>query len=180
FRLQSDRVASVNHKSDGFDVFVRPDTARSPFRYLFYRDLNGWYQLDNLENINPFWQSDYAKVHFTFLPQSAEELSDYDIYLYGELTNWMLTESNRLTWNDNTQAYETDLMLKNGYYSYSYVTVPKKQPRAVPSFKLTEGTVWDAENNYTILVYFRSFGSRADELVGYTEVSSLNFLGTGR
>ncbi len=42
-----------------------------------------------------------------------------------------------------------------------------------PSFDLTEGNYWDTENNYTILVYYRPLGGRADELVGYTRVNSL-------
>ena len=42
------------------------------------------------------------------------------------------------------------------------------------SFESTEGNFTNTENNYTVLVYFRPFGARADELIGITQVNSMN------
>jgi hypothetical protein len=175
-RLQSDRVASVDYNPDSYDIFVRPDTVRSPLRYIFYRDLNGRYYIDNMENVNPWWQSDYARVHFTFLPTDPTLYHNQRIFLYGELTNYELSDDFAMQWNENLQVYEKSLLLKNGYYSYNYVTQSVNNPKQLPRMNITEGNNWETENQYSIMVYYRAFGSRADELVGYTEVNSLIFL----
>jgi hypothetical protein len=41
-----------------------------------------------------------------------------------------------------------------------------------PTFENTEGNFWGTENEYSVFVYFRPFGARADELIGYTRVRS--------
>lgn len=180
FRLQSDRVASVNYNKTPYDVFVRPDTVRSPLRYFFYGDANGRFVIANLENVNPWWQSDIARVHFTFLPQEPEKFRNVDLFLFGEMTGFQLNDKSKMEWNENLQAFETSLMLKNGFYSYAYVTRPQNKPDAPGSFFLTEGSRWETENDYRILVYYTPFGARSDELVGIAEVNSLNYFNPGR
>ena len=177
FRLQSDRVAEVNYDVVPNHVFVIPDTVRSGIRYQFFRDMNGSFQFGNLENINPYWQSDYADVYFTFLPQEGYK-DDMDYYLFGELTGYQLNEQTRMKWNPEFNWLETHVLLKNGFYNYAYVSVPKADRSKPPGFHLTEGNRWETENNYRIMVYYRPFGARSDELIGVTEINSLNFLRT--
>jgi len=175
-RLQSDRVASVDYNPNSYDIFVRPDTVRSSLRYLYYSDLNGRYYIDNMENVNPWWQSDYANVHFTFLPNDPSLYKNQRVYLYGEMTNFEMSKDFAMEWNENLQVYEKSLLLKNGYYSYIYATQSINNPKELPRLALTEGNNWETENQYSILVYYRAFGGRSDELVGYTELNSLSFL----
>jgi hypothetical protein len=40
------------------------------------------------------------------------------------------------------------------------------------SFAETEGDLWESENEYTILVYYRALGGRADELIGFSRLNS--------
>ena len=176
FRLQSDRVAKVDYNQQPYDVYIRPDTTRSPLRYFHFPEINGAYFQANLENINPWWQSDIGRVHFTFLPQHPEQFSQLDLYIFGEMTGFQFNDKTRMRWNESTQAYEVDLLLKNGFYNYSYVTLPKGVNMGGGSFRFTEGNAWQAENNYRILVYFTPFGSRFDELVSLVEVSSQQFM----
>jgi len=110
------------------------------------------------------------------LPQNGEIPNEYNVYLFGEMTQYQLNEQTRMKWNDNLQAYETSILLKNGYYNYCYVTVPKKNPSALPSMKPTEGSIWETENDYRVLVYYTPFGSRTDELVGISELNSRVFM----
>jgi hypothetical protein len=130
-----------------------------------------------LEDYNIWWQSDYAKVHFTFYPPNRSPWTDKDIYLLGEMTSYQEDETSKMTFNEAYGVYEKELLLKNGYYSYSYVT-KDHLPGAQSTFKYTEGNAWDAENQYTILVYYRSFGGRADELVGTLNLNTLNLKNT--
>jgi len=92
----------------------------------------------------------------------------------GELTNYNIDESSRMVFNPEKGAYEQTLFLKQGFYNYSYVTLPEnKQSVQTFSFENTEGNYWSTENLYMVLVYYRPFGARADELIGYTTVSSI-------
>lgn len=76
----------------------------------------------------------------------------------------------RMIFNPETNLYEKALYLKQGYYSYQYITKAGDDGR--PDFSQTEGDFWTTENNYTVLVYFRPFGARADELIGSASVNS--------
>ena len=177
YRLLSDRVRTGQVVNGQTNILVVPDTARPAFRYQYYKDLDGLYYVGLLENFNIWWQSDYAKVHFTFLPPNREAWTDKEIYLMGEMTNFQQDENSRMIFNQTYGVYEKDLLLKNGYYSYSYVT-KDHQPGSRPTFHYTEGNAWDAENQYTILVYYRGFGGRADELVGTVNINTLNLKNT--
>ncbi len=175
FRLQSDRVRKATYNDKGTNIVVAPDTARPQLRYQYYKDFNGMYFVEMFENFNPWWQSDYAKVHFTFIPEKYKPFMDKDIYMMSELTQFQLNDNSKMVYNTQTGFYEKDLFLKNGYYSYAYVTKDSLQGSA-PTFKYTEGNNWDTENNYTALVYYRGFGGRADELIGTLSVNSLGSL----
>jgi hypothetical protein len=173
YRLQSERVRKIDYKAQSYDIYPAPDSSRT-LRYQYYNDLNGQYTIETLEDINPWWQGDYATVHFTFLPNNRQDMGNNQLFLIGEMTGWDSSPASALRWNDDRQLYEKDLLLKNGYYSYAYAT---RQGNNGPlSLLETEGSVWDAENAYSVFVYYRPFGGRSDELVGYTEISSLQAL----
>jgi hypothetical protein len=174
FRLQSDRVLKANYTDKSTEIFVKPDLTRRSQQINFYRDINGHYYIEPTESINPFWQSDYATVRFTYVPSGNIPFPDKDVYLVGQLTNYGAADSSLMRFNAEKGVYETSLFLKQGYYDYSYIT--KERNNKAISYEETEGNYWESENEYTILVYYRSLGGRADELVGIAKINSL----TGR
>ena len=130
--------------------------------------------MENRDNNNPLWQSDYAQAHFTFVPRGNQPLPGKDLYLYGELTQYRPDEQSKMTFNAEKGVYEKSLLLKQGFYNYSYVTLDGRADRNDRlSFVNTEGNFQATENRYIVLVYFRPFGARADELLGMAEVGSL-------
>jgi len=170
FRLQSDRVANAKYNTNSTDIYVKPDLDRTPQRLVYYKDYNGMYYNETIENLNLLWQTDFADTHFTFVPSGNNELAGKDIYLFGELTNYGRDAKAKMVFNADKGVYETDLLLKNGYYNYDYITVDKQGGPA--SFDFTEGNLWDTENSYTILVYYRGINGRVDELIGLARVNS--------
>jgi hypothetical protein len=174
FRYQSDRVQHVNYGKTSTEVFLRPDGDRSRQPYLFYKDYDGAYFTQTTESINPYYQTDYATVHFYFVPPDQSPWPDKDLYVLGRFTGGGLNDSTRMVFNTGTGRYEQSFLLKQGFYNYSYVTVDKADPARRPSFEFTEGNHIETENMYTILVYYRALGARADELVGLINASSLN------
>jgi hypothetical protein len=138
---------------------------------MWYGDLNGMYELGNIEQNNPYWQGDYATVWFRYFTPNQQPYADKDVYVYGELTNYEITDAYKMKFNAETGMYESSLFLKQGNYDYMYIVKDRKTNQL--SADVTEGNWWEAENNYTILVYHRPLGGRADELVGITTVNSL-------
>ncbi len=171
FRLQSDRVASANYSNTATAIFVKPDGDRSSQQFNFYRDYNGRYYIAATESINPLWQADYATVHFTFVPPDHSPFPDKDVFILGELNNYDLDDNAKMTYNAEKGVYETSLFLKQGYYDYLYVT-RDRDPKKTISFNDTEGNLWETENDYMILVYYRALAGRYDQLIGYAGFNS--------
>lgn len=170
FRLQTERVDHIDAGKRTTDVYVLPDPERVSIRYLYLRDINGRYFPEMLEqNYNPAYEGDYATVHFTFPVQSPYTGSD--LYLFGEMTNYECNSANKLTYNPARHAYEATLYLKQGYYNYMYGMIRNGSHEL--NMDYTEGNWWETENDYTILVYYRPLGGRADELVGVRMLNSL-------
>lgn len=170
-RLKSDRMQDINTRGDTTQVYVKPDPTRSNQVYVYYRDLNGSYIIETLESVNPLWQGDYALVHFSYYPPGNMAFAGKDVYLFGEVTNYAEDSSGKMVFNNERGAYEKTLFLKQGYYSYEYVTLPY-DGSGFPDVSQTEGNYYGTENSYTILVYYRPFGARADELIGYASANS--------
>ena len=172
FRLKGDRIQTLDAKKNSTDIVVAPDPARSTMTYVYYRDLNGGYTIETIDNPNPFWQGDYATVHFRYFPPGNKAIEGQDVYLFGELSNYAADTSGRMSFNAERGAYEKTMFLKQGYYNYNYATLPINK-KGYPDFSQTEGNYWATENAYVILVYYRPFGARADELIGYTSLNSV-------
>ncbi len=175
FRLRSDRVQQiVDTSKTRTDIYVKPDAERYNQVYIYMPDINGLYTLQNDDGTNPYWQSDYAWVHFSFIPPSNRAFEGRSIYLFGELTNYDLNVDSKMLFNEEKGVYEKSIFLKQGYYNYSYVTLTDKKEAGVsPSLENTEGNYWGTDNAYMIMVYYRPFGARADELLGFTRVNSV-------
>jgi hypothetical protein len=174
FRYQSDRIQLVNYGKTATDVILKPDGDRSRQPYLFYKDYDGAWFSQTTESINPYFQTDYATVHFYFVPPDHAPWPDKDLYILGRFTGGGLSDSTRLEFNAEKGRYERALLLKQGFYNYAYVTVDRSDPARMPSFEFTEGNHLETENTYSILVYYRAPGARADELVGILSASTLN------
>jgi hypothetical protein len=169
FRLQSDRVQSADYRKGGTDMYLFPDADRSGQRYVYFRDLDGMYLIETYESINPYWQGDFATVHFSFTPPNGQPYSNQDIYLAGQLTNYEFSDKTKMIFNAEKGLYECTAFLKQGYYNYTYIAVDKNN---FANRHDMEGDYWETENSYTILMYYKSFTDRADQLIGVGKVNS--------
>lgn len=170
-RLKSDRMAEINNRGDTVKVEMRPDPDRSGQTYVYYRDINGSYTIETMESINPFWQGDYARVHLSYIPPNGRPFQGSDLYVFGEFTNFASDTSGRMIFNRETGVYEKTFFLKQGFYNYLYALKPSGGG-GYPDFSPTEGHYFATENAYTVLVYYRPFGARADEVIAYMSLNS--------
>ena len=171
FRLQSDRVDHANYNKSSTDIFLKTDIDRTPQRYVYFPDYNGMYNITTYESINPFWQGDYATVYFKFASPNGEAYPGKNIYLAGGLTDYALSDKWKMKFNEEKKIYEATAFLKQGYYNYTYISVDEKNPADRIAL---EGNYWETENSYTVLIYYKSFTDRSDQLIGVSRINSRN------
>jgi len=173
-RLMSDRMGRIESGRNRTDIYLRPDGERQQQLYVYYRDLNGRYSIETTDNVNPYWQTDYAYSHFSFFPPGNKPYDGKDVYIMGDITNYGNDPEAKMVFNETRGCYEQTLLLKQGFYNYSYMTASQTAQAGTSfSYENTEGNYWGTENTYMVLVYYRPFGARSDELIGYATVSSL-------
>jgi hypothetical protein len=172
FRLLGDRIKRQENSDSAFILYVKEDQPRLPRQYFYYRDLNGMYMLETTEQINPFWNADYAKINFSFRPPNGQPYSNADLIIMGEITNYGKDPDALMQFNPDKGCYEGSLLLKQGYYDYQYVLRTIQNGKLIYQSTFTEQDTWETENNYLVLVYFRSLGGRYDELIGIRQFNS--------
>jgi hypothetical protein len=172
FRLLGDRVRSQRNTDSSFSLFVQEERPRLPNQYFYVRDLNGGFVNETVERINPYWNADYADVHFRFVPPGGQPFRGQDVYVFGEITGYGKNDGAKMTFDPQSGAYVTTIALKQGYYDYMYATRNRDQVTGAFSTESTESDRWETENDYMVLVYYRELGGRYDQLLGITRGSS--------
>jgi hypothetical protein len=115
---------------------------------------------DNIENDRI---SEYVNVMFRLKAPRQHG----DVYVNGVWTNGEFTPKYEMTYNEIAQQYEAIIKLKQGYYSYQYLT--KRDDGSIVPVS-SEGNFFQTENEYQAFVYWRPIGERTDRLVGYSSV----------
>lgn len=153
-------IEAVGWDGTHFSASVWPDEPRP--NYVYDEDANGSFYIRNSDNIENDIASDYILTRFTLLctPQPG------DVFLHGQWTNSSLAPTYRMTYHPELKAYTADVLLKQGYYSYTYLLRTPDTLRTLPA----DGNFFQTENTYYAFVYYRPIGSRTDRLVAYQRV----------
>ncbi len=167
-RLQSDRIDSGKYEKNKTELFMKTDVDRNTHRYFYFADFSGGYNIETYESINPQWQGDYATIYFSLEGQAGLPYTNKDVYLAGKFTDFSLSEKWKMKYNNLTGKYENNAFMKQGYYNYEYITVDKSTGAKGD----LEGNYWETQNQYTILVYYKSFTDRNDQLIGISQINS--------
>jgi len=166
-KLNSERIARI-FKDTANTVLLLGDASRNDDAYLFQYDNNGSYYVLNQDGRDPATDADYAYVYFNFTAPS--NLPKGDIYVTGRFNNYNLDQNSRLAYDAARGRYTLSIPLKQGVYDYQYVWVNAATQQA--DSKLLEGSFFETENDYQILVYYRAPRARWEELVGYQPVNT--------
>lgn len=154
---------------DIYNTYLYTNEPRFEYPYSSQQDYNGGFVLRTVDSENTDTEGDYTLVHFSL--KTEIQYHDKDIYVYGAFNDWRLEEDNKLIYNDSYEVYETSILLKQGYYDYKYIAVDKKSNKFMPD--AISGSFYQTENNYSIIVYYKSMESRYDRIVGFYQLRSL-------
>jgi hypothetical protein len=162
-------IARVESGPELYHTILYTNEERIDRPYTLYPDINGNYVIRNIRGEDDAIDSDYTWVFFTL--ESLEDLEGKRIYVNGSFNNWRFDSSNEMIYNKNIGLYETKLLLKQGFYNYQYITINQSD---VISNHDIDGSFYQTENEYSVLVYYKKFGSRYDSIIGYGKGNSEN------
>lgn len=147
--------------SDIYEHFLYIDRTRHNRPYTHNPDINGNFLIRSLDANNPDIEAEYVRTHFAL--QFRENLGDKEIHLYGNFNNYTIDDSTYMVKNPKTGLYENSRLFKQGFYNYKYVTIDHN---GYIDESAIDGDFWQAENEYTVLIYYREVGERYDRIIG--------------
>ncbi|WP_017259153.1 type IX secretion system plug protein [Pedobacter arcticus] len=167
FRYKSDGVYQIIQDSIyTVNLFADIDKSKSSYTYQFDEDGN-FYTL-NQDGNDPRYDADYGNVNFVLKAEAPDEQGF--AYVVGKFTAYQKNNSNRMVYNAERKEFTLTTLLKQGVVDYQYVWVDKNGK--LIDANAFEGSYYQTENDYQILIYYRAPGARFDQLVSFTELNS--------
>lgn len=159
------RNRSVNtvriEMKDIFYHYLYPYTYNEYLSYRYNPDINGQFVIRTLEGNDTNTEADYAMMHFTLFADAP--FIDKDVYIYGAFNNFEIKENAKMTYDFKDQSYKASLLLKQGFYNYTFATVDKFNSVDTNAIN---GNFYQTENQYTVLAYYKPFGGLYDRVIG--------------
>lgn len=155
-------MAKINPSPDSTTVLLVPDKPRAKESYSQMVDLNGRFVVDNYETGRGNTEADYVNVEFTL---RSPERAPGNVHLWGEFMNWNPTSVTQMRYDEASQSYKGQYLLKQGLYNYIYAMEPTQGGPMNETY--FEGSNFETENHYEVIIYYRPLASRADLIIGY-------------
>jgi hypothetical protein len=168
-RYQSIRIKTIEYKGPYYEIELYPDEWRNKTQYFSDIDINGNYFIENNLGVRKDIDADYVMVHFTL--KTKEPSIDGDFFVYGAINDWECNSRSKMTFNLENQCYEARIFIKQGYYNYLYAYKPIMFGDVDLAY--VEGSHYETENDYYVFVYYNSFRSRYERLIGYQVANSI-------
>jgi hypothetical protein len=159
-RNKSLNVVKIEMK-DIFHHYLYPSTYNPSRNYTYNPDINGQFVVRTLEAANPNTEADYAMMHFTLYADNP--IANKEVYVYGAFNNFKTEEENKLSYNFEDNSYQGQILLKQGFYNYTFATVDEN--KTVDTNQIN-GTFFQTENEYTVIAYYKPFGGLYDRVIG--------------
>lgn len=156
-------VDEISYFAPYYHATLLPDAPRR--NYSYDEDHDGRYFIRYNMAQDTDIEADYLFVHFTL---NMPRRTGGNFYLTGEFTYNDFDPTCQATYNDDAQAYEATLLLKQGAYDFMYLWVPEGSTAGQTG--PAEGNFYEAENEYQVYIYHRPFGGRYDRLVAAQQV----------
>lgn len=154
-------IARSELTGDIYDTYLYTKKERIDEPYTLFPDINGNFTIRTLDGDMPNIDADYTWVHFSL--ECLEDLTGKDVFVSGNFNNWVLNDLNKLTYNLDTGLFEGAILMKQGFYNYQFVT---KDANGVISNHDIDGSHYQTENDYTVIVYYKKFGARYTKVIG--------------
>lgn len=174
--LRSIQIPEARFKQSSFSGAVPQftleiDDIRSFKSHVNLVDMNGRFVIYTKDAEKADTESDYSKVKLRL--DQKQEMAYEDIYIVGAFNNWQILPEYKMFYNIHDNQYQLEVFLKQGYYNYEYVTVPKGETAPIDRGYI-EGHSRDTENDYFVYVYTKPIGWNYMNLIGISRINSRN------
>jgi hypothetical protein len=167
FRYKAEHVQEL-YRDTINTVILFSDLPNGSAKYSTQFDENGNFFIRNQDGRDNITDSDYANVLFTLNAKPPTPKGTG--YVFGRFNNYALTEENKLIFEPTRNKFYSTIKLKQGLYDFKYIWVDEQGNFDDTVF---EGSFFETDNSYQVLVYYRKPGGRWDELIGFANVNSL-------
>jgi hypothetical protein len=171
-RYNTEYVKKIDFAAPNYNVYLFPSDNREHKPYFYWQDFNGRYYIAFQEGKKPDIESDYVYVYFTL--QSDQMIPGGKMFVSGGLNNWTFDKNNLMTYNPVVKEYECTMLLKQGWYNYEYAFL--KDGSVNGTSTLFEGSHYETENDYIVLIYYRNPHDRYDRVIATGIANTLNKL----
>ncbi|MCB0477488.1 MAG: DUF5103 domain-containing protein [Crocinitomicaceae bacterium] len=161
-------IAKIVKEEGQYQVYIKENKPKPYNNYVFKEELNGKYTIKNDEATDNDIESDYFKVHFELI---SGYFMEGDVYVFGELTNWELSDEFKMEYDPGKQKYFLDKDVKQGMVNYCFAIKDKKS--AIVNIEKIEGNHFATENDYDIILYYRDISNENDRVLGVYSFNSL-------
>ena len=148
-------------KEDVYNHYLYPLIYNEYRQYTYSPDINGQFAIRTLEGTDNGTEADYAFMHFSIAVN--EMFKEKEVYVYGAFNDFSIEDENRMYYNPINRTYNSKILLKQGFYNYTFATI------GIDNFVNTNeinGTFFETENEYSVLVYYKPSGSLYDRVIG--------------
>jgi len=169
-RYKTEFVRIIDYSPPYYNIYLTPSESREFKPYFFWQDFNGKFYVASDEGREPETDADYLNVYFTLA--SKYMVAGGSMYVAGALNNWNFNDNNLMVYNQQDGQYECSMLLKQGWYNYEYVFLKEGDTQGIPT--LFEGSHYETENDYFVLVYYRNPYERYDRVIGTAAANTNN------
>ena len=158
-------VENVRYHAPYHHVRLHTSRPRARVPYYYDEDQQGRFLITAKRVDDPDTEADYFWAQFVLdmMPTGTP------IYLSGDFTYGLQDDETEMRYDEETEAYTAEILLKQGAYNYRYVTL---RPDGTPSTEAVEGNHYETRNEYDVRAYYHPAGARYERLLTTATFSS--------
>ena len=170
FRFKSEGVYE-NIKDSIYTVNLFADVSKNTPNYSFQYDENGNFFILNQDGNTPDYDADYGNINFALKAQAPDEKGF--AYIVGKFNAYQKNSQNRMVYDPTQKIFNLTIPLKQGVVDYHYIWADENGKTIDEN--AFDGTFYQTENDYQILIYYRPPGGRFDELIAFAELNTVKY-----
>ena len=161
-RLGTANIHRSERGTDLYNTYLYIDKERKYKPYTFFPGINGNFVIRTLDGEDAGVEADYSIVHF-FLDTDGELDPNTSVFVNGAFNDWKHNDSNKMSFNPDSGLYELNMEMKQGFYNYRYSVLDSN---GLINNREIDGSFYQTNNLYRVLVYYQQFGSRYTKVIG--------------
>jgi hypothetical protein len=167
-RFRTESVSSIV-KDSLFKVYLFKNSNLKSKKYAYQFDENGNFFVINQDGGNNDYDADYAEVNFTLDANIIPEGNGF-AYVVGKFNAYQKNDQSRMVFDPSEKSYKLMIPIKQGITDYHY-TWADENGKTIDDTAFG-GSFFETENDYQILIYYRSPNNRYDEIIAFTALNT--------